>query len=113
MAPATATRSRPAQPRTPPLGTGELHHALEDARDLKCLHAFCDSLACTSADVSTDGIRLNVVRILDLMRRRGYLVADPVKRPAPGVKGQTAWHVVITIPAGPTFALGFCTPDTS
>lgn len=97
-----------------PLGTGELHRALEDARDLANLHAFCNALACTASDVSADGLRLDVLRALDLMRGRGYSISNPTRPQLQQRKGSTTWLVNVILPAGgPSFVLGFYTPNTS
>lgn len=97
-----------------PLGTGHLHRALEDARDLANLQSFCRALTCAAADVSSDGIHLDVLRVLDVMRQRGYGVGRPAPAPCQVRKGRTIWHVSVTLPAGgPSLTLGFYTPNTS
>lgn len=113
MAPASAARSRPGMSRTTPPGTGELHQALENARDSKILHAFCQEHGCAVVDVSSDGVRVDMLRVLDLMRRRGYTVAEPTRPQSQQRKGHTTWLVAIALPNGPHCALGFCTPNTS
>ncbi|MGZ9027355.1 MAG: hypothetical protein ACXW2U_08795 [Telluria sp.] len=108
MSTTTATR-RPA--RTTPPGTGLLHQALEDARDLASLRAFCARQHCAIADVSADGVRLDMLRVLDLMRTRGYVVSAPKRPQHQPKKGSTAWIVSVQT-AGAQFDMGFYTPNT-
>lgn len=96
-----------------PIGTGVLHNALEDARDLANLNGFCQGMHCTAAEVSSDGIRLDILRVIQMMRTRGYQVSDPVRPQAQPRKGFTVWLINVTLPAGVAFTLGFCTPNTS
>ena len=108
----TATATRPARPAA--IGSGPLHNALEDARDRAQLQAFCRAVVCAPADASTDGIRVDMTLVLDLMRRRGYTVGEPRHAPCQVRRGATIWHVPVTLPAGgPGFALGYVTPNTS
>ena len=93
-----------------PLGTGHLHDALEGARDLAALNAFCAAQACTPAEVSSDGRRLDMLRIFDLMRSRGYDVSQPVRPQHQPRKGFTAWLVHIRMP-GAELDMGFYTQD--
>jgi hypothetical protein len=92
------------------LGTGELSRALEDARDRDTLNKFCSANVCTSDEVSEDGKRLHIPRVLELMRSRGYLVSDPVRAPHQPKRGFTAWMVHIRVVRA-EFDLGFYTPD--
>lgn len=113
---APATVIRPASPRPSHalrLGTGELHQALEDARDLSRLHAFCSAHVCNSDDVSAEGLRLDPLKVFALMRSRGYQVAEPSRSPHQPRKGFTAWLVDIQLPAGPSVRLAFFTPNAS
>ena len=108
----TATATRPA--RTAPIGSGHLHGALEDARDRAKLQAFCHAIGCTAADASSDGVRVDMLRVFEVMRRRGYSVSEPTRPQAQRLKGATTWLSNVTLPAGgPSFVLGFCTPNTS
>lgn len=111
--PTTATRTAVRVPHTTPPGTGELHHALEDARDLARLNNFCSAHVCTVGQVSTDGKRLDPLKVFALMRTSGYQVSDPVRPQQQLRKGFTTWLVDITLPAGPAVQLSFCTPNTS
>jgi hypothetical protein len=105
------TRLPNTQGCTPPLGTGELHQALEDARNHDALIKFCSAHVCTPAEVSEDGKRLHLPRVLQLMRNRGYHVSDPKPAPHQPKKGFTAWLVHVQIPRV-EFDLGFYTRDT-
>lgn len=109
---AAATATRPA--RTAPIGSGHLHNALEDARDRTKLHAFCAAIGCGPADASSDGVRVDMLRVFETMRRRGYTVSQPTRPQAQLRKDVTTWLVNVTLPAGgPSFVLGFSTPNTS
>jgi hypothetical protein len=106
----TATRPRYATP----IGTGHLHKALEDSRDHAELDAFCAAVGCTTADVSSDGVHLDILHVFDLMRARGYKLSAPIKpthQPRPGL---TTWLVDTTLPNnGPSLRLAFVTRDHS
>jgi hypothetical protein len=110
MTSAIRTRAPNSRARTTPLGTGELHRALEDARNRVELATFCSAHVCTPTEVSEDGVRLHLPRVLQLMRSRGYQVADPVPAPIQPKRGLTAWLVHIRMPKV-EFAMGFYTPD--
>jgi hypothetical protein len=110
MTSATRTRAPNARARTTPIGTGELHQALETARDRVELARFCDAHVCTPDEVSADGTRLHLPRVLQLMRDRGYQVANPVQAPMQPKRGLTAWIVHIRMPKV-EFDMGFYTPD--
>lgn len=87
--------ARQPRPRTTMPGTGELSQALEDVRDRETLHRFCRANVCTPADISDDGKRVNLPRVFDLMRARGYDVSEPRKPQHQPKKGFTAWTVHI------------------
>jgi hypothetical protein len=107
--PAAATAAR-----TAPIGSGILHHALEEARDRANLQAFCHAVGCAPADASSDGIHVDMPRVFEIMRQRGYTVGQPAHAPCQVRKGRTIWHVAVTLPAGgPSLALGYLTPNTS
>lgn len=110
MSTATATRAPNSRARTAPIGTGHLHQALEDARDTATLNAFCRAHVCTAAEVSSDGKRLDMLRVFDLMRARGYTVSAPAKAEHQPKKGFTGWLVEVVLPGpGARFTLGFYT----
>jgi hypothetical protein len=108
----TATATRPA--RTAPIGSGHLHNVLEDARDRAQLAAFCAGVGCTLADASSDGVHVDMLRVFEVMRRRGYSVSQPTRPQAQQHTNVTTWLASVTLPAGgPSFVLGFSTPNTS
>jgi hypothetical protein len=112
MSTATATRAPNARARTTPPGTGHLHQALEDARDRGALASFCRANVCTPEEVSIDGKRLHMPRVLDLMRSRGYAISAPVRNQHQAKKGFTCWLVDVTLPGpGLSLKLGFYTPN--
>ena len=92
----------------PRLGTGELHCALEAARDLAALNSFCAAHACSAEQVSTDGRRLELPKVFELMRSRGIEVAEPVRAPLQPKPGFTGWLVHIRMPRA-EFDIGFFT----
>lgn len=93
-----------------PIGTGELHQALETERDRHQLVEFCSAHVCTPDQVSTDGKRLHLPHVLQLMRDRGYQVSEPARAPHQPKRGLTAWLVHIRITRA-EFDIGFYTPD--
>jgi hypothetical protein len=110
--PTTAVRA-PVRAHTTPPGTGELAHALEDARDLGRLNAFCSAHVCTPAQVSADGKRLDMLKVFDLMRTRGYQVSEPARPQQQLRKGHTTWLVEVRLPGGVGVTLSFSTPNHS
>lgn len=113
MSVATAKRPAAHPPRTTPIGTGDLHRALEDARDLAQLHAFCCAHVCTTGQVSADGKRLNMLMVFDLMRLHGYAITQPAKAPRQPRRNSTMWTVTVTLPNKTTVQLAFATPDAA
>jgi hypothetical protein len=93
-------------------GTGQLSQVLKDAHDHETLERFCSAHVCTTDQVSEDGKRLNLPRVLQLMRNRGHQVSDPVRAPLQQKRGFTAWLVHIQIPRA-EFDIGFYTPDAA
>lgn len=108
---AKSPRTPASRARTTLLGTGELHQALENARDQGELARFCSAHVCTPTEVSEDGVRLHLPRVLQLMRARGYQVSDPIPPQHQPKKGLTAWLVHILTPGGIEFDMGFYTPN--
>jgi len=96
--------------RTTMPGTGELSRALESARDLDTLQKFCSAHACTPDQVSEDGKRIHMPRVLQLMRIRGYQVSDPARPQHQPKRGFTAWIVHVRMPKA-EFDIGFYTPN--
>lgn len=112
MTSAVASRPPTRRARTTPPGTGDLHRALEDARDRAELQQFCSAHACTAVEVSSDGKRLDMLRTFDLMRSRGYEISQPARADHQPKKGFTAWLAHVRLPSGPSFDLGFFTTNT-
>lgn len=102
----------PPRPRISMPRTGKLSQVLEDARDRNTLQQFCSAHVCTTDQVSEDGKRLDLPRVLQLMRNRGHQVSDPVRAPHQPKRGFTAWLVHIQIPRA-KFDIGFYTPDAA
>ena len=93
MRPATAARS--AAPNPNPLS-----QALADSNAAARLAAFVRATGCSPLDVSSDqGKSLDWLSVLDVMRRRGYTVGEPVRPQAQTRRGSTAWLVTIGIRA--------------
>jgi hypothetical protein len=113
MTSSTRTRAAKARARTTPIGTGELHQVLEDARDRVQLAHFCSAHVCTPDQVSADGKRLHLPRVLQLMRDRGYQVSEPTpaQHQPKAKQGLTAWLVHIRTPCNIEFDMGFYTPN--
>lgn len=95
-----------------PLGTGELHRALDTASRTAALQAFCRNTGTRPAEVSANGTDLDILRVFDAMRARGYQVSEPQRPQHQPRKGFTAWWVHIRMP-GAEFALGFYTVNDS
>lgn len=109
--PTTATRPEKAPA---PIGTGALHKALVVQRDRSQLQDFCAAVRCTQAQASSDGIHLDILRVLDLMRGRGYQASAPLKPPHQPRRDLTMWLVDVTLPNnGPCLRLAFVTPNVS
>lgn len=107
MSAAIASRTKPA---AVPLGTGELHQALEAAGKAAALHDFCRATGTSVDEVSSDGISLDVLRIFDAMRTRGFELAKPRWLQHQAKKGFTAWGVHVR-KSGVEFDLAFYTAN--
>ncbi|XYJ11791.1 hypothetical protein ACSUZJ_07320 [Telluria sp. B2] len=104
----TTTATRYAKSAAAPLGTGELHRALDSASKAAALQAFCRNTGTRPDEVSANGTDLDILRVFDAMRARGYQVSEPQRPQHQPRKGFTAWWVHIRMP-GAEFALGFYT----
>ena len=102
-----APRSRTAIPR---IGTGPLHQALATSEKTAALHSFCQATGTRPEEVSSDGTSLDVLRVFDAMRTRGYEVSKPQCPQHQPKKGFTAWWVHVR-KANVEFALGFYTAN--
>lgn len=107
MSVATPSRARPA---SAPLGTGALHQALEASSAAGALQSFCQNTGMRPDEVSADGVHLDVLRVFDALRSRGYQVGQPQRPQHQPRKGFTAWWVHVR-KSGAEFALGFYTAD--
>lgn len=105
-----ATAARSGKPTASPLGTGALHQALEASTKSAALAAFCRNTGTQPGEVSADGISLDILRVFDAMRARGYQVSEPQRPQHQPKKGLTAWWVHVGMP-GAEFALGFYTTN--
>lgn len=92
------------------LGTGQLHQALAASDALAALQSFCRATGARPEEVSSDGTTLDVLRVFDAMRTRGYEVSKPHRPQHQPKKGFTAWWVHVR-KSGAEFALGFYTAD--
>ena len=93
MRPATTAHS--SAPHHNPLS-----QALAASNAAARLAAFVRATGCNPLDVSSDqGKSLNWLSVLDVMRRRGYTVGEPVRPQAQLRRGHTAWLVTIGIRA--------------
>lgn len=102
----------PARAKSPPapIGTGALHQALEASSAAVALQSFCENTGMRPDEVSADGVHLDVLRVFDALRARGYQVGQPQRPQHQPKKGFTAWWVHVR-KAGVEFALGFYTAD--
>jgi hypothetical protein len=109
--PTTATRPKKA---AAPIGTGQLHQALVVQRDLSKLQDFCAAVRCTHAEASSDNVHLDILRVLDLMRQRGYQASAPIKASHQPRRDLTTWLVEVALPNnGPSLRLGLVTLNSS
>lgn len=86
-----ATASRPAADNS------HLSQALAASTAAAKLASFCKTTGCDPLDLSADGKSLDLLRVLDAMRKRGYDVGTPVKPQAQQVRGHTTWLVTIAV----------------
>jgi hypothetical protein len=112
MTDVVAKRAPAGRARSTPPGTGELHQALEDARDRAELNDFCSAHVCTPDQVSIDGKRLDLLMVLDFWRTtREMTISQPVRAKTQPLPGKTKWLVDATLPTGEEFKLGFFTTN--
>lgn len=90
MKAATATR--------PAADASHLSHTLAASTAAARLHAFADATGCDPLELSADaGKSLDLLRVLEAMRRRGYVASTPVKMAAQRCPGHTTWVTTISI----------------
>jgi hypothetical protein len=99
--------------KTAPTRANPLHDALVDADAKARLQASARSIGCDPIDISADGQHVDMPRMLDLMRRRGYEVGALVRPPhQPHIKaGLVTWTVAVGLP-GARLTLAFFEPAT-
>ena len=62
------------------------------------LRSFARATGCDPLDLSSDdGKSLDLGSVIDMMRRRGYQVGDPVRPQAQPRRGATAWTIAIGV----------------
>ena len=87
----TATASRPTD-------NSHLSQALAASTAAAKLRSFCKTTGCDPLDLSADGGKsLDLLRVLEAMRKRGYDVGTPVKPQAQLTRGHTTWLVTIAV----------------
>ena len=93
-----------------PLGSGDLHAALAAADASARLASFARTVGCDPLDLSADqGKSLDILRIISVMRGRGYTIADPVRPQQQLARGMTTWLLAISF-GGCSATLGFHLP---
>jgi len=112
MTAATRAPAGPAKKPTPPPGQGELHDSLIAANELARLARIAESTGCSTQELATEsGKGIDLPRLFDAMRRRGYTVDDP-KRPTQQLylsRGLEVWTVDISI-CGTRATMAFYVP---
>lgn len=88
-----ATARRPA-----PANSSDLSRALAAGKALASLQRFACSMDCNPLDLSVDGGKtLDLVRVLEVMRARGYTVEEPRRPQAQLRHDVTTWLVGIEV----------------
>ena len=78
-----------------------LSQALAAAAALARLQHLATSIRCTPADLSSDGGRsIDILRVLDVMRARGYRIDAPAMAAAQPRPQHTIWLIKIILPSG-------------
>lgn len=84
--------------RQPPSDNSPLSQVLAASSATAKLSSFCQFTGCDPLDLSADdGKSLDLLRVLEAMRKRGYEVTTPVKPQAQLTRGHTTWLVTICI----------------
>lgn len=87
-----ATAQRPAGAHD------SLSHVLAAANAAARLAAFAATVGCNPLDVSADeGKSLDLLKVIDVMRARGYTVSAPVKPQAQVKPWHTTWVVSVDV----------------
>lgn len=88
-----------------------LSQALAASAALARLQHLAKSVRCPPADLSSDGGHsIDMLRLLDVMRARGYHIDPPVMATAQPDPLHTIWLVKIVVPTGVGVRLGVPLP---
>jgi hypothetical protein len=88
---ATATRPRTAEPN-------HISQVLAASNTAAKLHAFARTTGCREEELSSDqGKSLDLLCVIEAMRRRGYQVSDPVRPLQQPWHGYTFWMVKLAV----------------
>ena len=88
-----------------------LSQALAASTALARLQHLAKSVRCAPTDLSSDGGQsIDMLRLLDVMRARGYRIAPPVMATAQPNPLHTIWLVNIVVPTGVGVRLGVPLP---
>lgn len=88
-----------------------LSQALAASAALARLQHLAESVRCAPADLSSDGGRsIDMLRLLDVMRARGYLIGAPVMATAQPNPQHTVWLINVVVPPGVGVRLGIPLP---
>lgn len=78
-----------------------LSKALAAAATLARLQHLATSIRCAPADLSSDGGRsIDILRVLDVMRARGYHIDPPVIAKTQPQPQHTVWLLDVVVPSG-------------
>lgn len=88
-----------------------LSQALAASAALARLQHLANSVRCSPAELSSDGGRsIDMLRLLDVMRARGYHIKQPVMAAAQPNPQHTIWLVDVVVPSGAGVRLGVPMP---
>lgn len=88
-----------------------LSQALAASAALARLHHLAKSIRCPPADLSSDGGHsIDMLRLLDVMRARGYHIDPPIMATAQPNPLHTIWLINIVVPTGVGVRLGVPLP---
>lgn len=88
-----------------------LSQTLAASAALARLQHLAKSVRCPPADLSSDGGRsIDMLRLLDVMRARGYRIDPPVMATAQPNPLHTIWLINIVVPTGVGVRLGVPLP---
>ena len=88
-----------------------LSQALAASAALARLQHLAKSVRCAPTDLSSDGGRsIDMLRLLDVMRARGYHIDPPVMATAQPNPQHTVWLIDVVVPTGVGVRLGVPLP---